>query len=78
MAQSFLYEELSWPEVREAVAANKVCVIPVGTTEQHGHHLPLAVDNICSGVIALRAVEQCLTVNSQIPQEQRGVKRRLH
>ena len=35
--------DLSWPEI-EAVAAASVLVVPVGSTEQHGPHLPFTVD----------------------------------
>ena len=38
------YEHLTWPEVNEAVGQKKVIVLPVGSVEQHGHHLPLDVD----------------------------------
>ena len=38
------YEALTWPEINEAIAQEKVIVLPVGSVEQHGHHLPLDVD----------------------------------
>lgn len=38
------YELLTWPEINEAVAQEKVVVLPIGSVEQHGHHLPLDVD----------------------------------
>lgn len=52
------YDQLTWPEIREAVAQNRVIVLPVGSTEQHGHHLPLDVDNylcheVCEGAAKL-------------------------
>src|SRR6266542_1615776 len=31
-----LYERLTWPEVRRAAGENRVCLIPVGTLEDHG------------------------------------------
>jgi creatinine amidohydrolase len=55
---SYLYEELSWPEIRDAVKRDPVVVLPVGTTEQHGHHLPLLVDYLCANEVARAAVEQ--------------------
>ena len=39
------YNELTWPEINTAIGAGKVLLLPVGSTEQHGHHLPLDVDN---------------------------------
>jgi len=44
--KSYLYADLTWPEVREAVKAQRVVVLPVGTVEQHGPHLPLDTDNL--------------------------------
>src|SRR5207245_2409557 len=41
MTNKYRYEEFTWPEIREAVAQNRVAVLPVGTIEQHGPHLPL-------------------------------------
>ena len=38
------YEDLTWPEVNEAVKAGRIPVLPVGATEQHGHHLPIKID----------------------------------
>ncbi len=36
--------ELTWPEARDAFAAGAVAILPVGATEAHGPHLPLATD----------------------------------
>jgi creatinine amidohydrolase len=38
------WEELTWPEARDTVEPHRAVVIPVGAIEQHGPHLPLAVD----------------------------------
>jgi creatinine amidohydrolase len=51
----YRYEKLTWPEVNDAVDLGKVCIIPCGAVEQHGPHLPLDVDLICPGQIALGA-----------------------
>ena len=52
----YRYEELSWPEVREAARHDPVVVLPVGTTEQHGPHLPLMTDYLTAGCLAEAAV----------------------
>lgn len=52
----YRYEELSWPEIRDAAKADPVVVLPVGTTEQHGPHLPLMVDYLTASRIADAAV----------------------
>jgi creatinine amidohydrolase len=36
--------DLAWPEVAERAAAGAVLAVPLGATEQHGPHLPLATD----------------------------------
>ena len=51
-ATEFRYEKLTWPEVNEAVALKKVCIIPCGAIEQHGPHLPLDVDLVCPEGVA--------------------------
>jgi creatinine amidohydrolase len=59
-----MYDELTWPELRRAIAAQPVVVLPVGTVEQHGWHLPLNTDNflissVCAEVGRL-APDDCL------------------
>lgn len=56
-APSYIYAKLTWPEVNEAVAAGKVPVIPVGSIEQHGPHLPLDVDCVLPTGVAYAAAE---------------------
>lgn len=46
------YEKLTWPEINDAIELNQVCVIPCGSVEQHGPHLPLDVDIVCPRGIA--------------------------
>lgn len=52
-----LYERLSWPEVRRAAAEDRVCLIPAGTLEDHGPHLPLDADTRIATEICRRAAE---------------------
>jgi creatinine amidohydrolase len=58
MPEKYRYEEFTWPEIREAVAQNRVAVLPVGTIEQHGPHLPLVTDVLTATEMSRRAVEQ--------------------
>jgi creatinine amidohydrolase len=48
----YRYEKLTWPEINDAVELGKICILPCGAVEQHGHHLPLDVDLVCPGGIA--------------------------
>lgn len=47
--------ELSWPRVKEAVDAGAVVIVPLGSLEQHGPHLPLETDFRLATQIAERA-----------------------
>lgn len=50
---------LTWPEVAELAAGDAVVVVPVGTVEQHGPHLPLDTDNRIAEGFARAAVACC-------------------
>ena len=40
----YRYNRLTWAEMNDAVTAQQVVLLPTGSTEQHGRHLPLDVD----------------------------------
>ncbi|MFC1939524.1 creatininase family protein [Chloroflexota bacterium] len=55
--KKILWQEMQRGEIAEAAKAGAVVVIPVGSVEQHGEHLPLNTDiNTCFS-IAKRAAE---------------------
>src|SRR5947208_1090235 len=54
-ATEYRYEKLTWPEINDAVDMGKVCIVPCGSVEQHGPHLPLDVDIVCPQGIAYGA-----------------------
>jgi creatinine amidohydrolase len=62
----YRYNRLTWPEMNEAIAAQKLVVLPTGSTEQHGRHLPLDVDFfLCESVcleVGRRAAERVLVL----------------
>jgi len=43
--KAYLYQHYSWPELAELAKAQPVAVLPVGSVEDHGRHLPLDTDN---------------------------------
>ena len=51
-SEPWRYEKLTWPEINQAIEAKKVVVVPIGSTEQHGPHLPLDVDVVCPTGVA--------------------------
>src|SRR6266508_1909766 len=49
-------ERLTWPEVEERIAEGVDAVlIPIGSTEQHGHHMPVDTDSFIARSLCLRA-----------------------
>jgi len=48
-------EELRWPEVRQYLARKDIVILPVGSVEQHGLHLPLGTDAMVAMHLALDA-----------------------
>jgi creatinine amidohydrolase len=56
-APAYVYAKLTWPEINDAVEAGKVPIVPVGSIEQHGPHLPLDVDCVCPTGVAMAAAE---------------------
>lgn len=54
-----LLEEMTWPEVEEAIAAGRTTVVvAVGAIEQHGPHLPLLVDAARGDRLAVATAER--------------------
>jgi creatinine amidohydrolase len=53
----YLMEEMTWEEVRDAAAAGLPAVVGIGSTEQHGPHLPLNTDAVIPTEIALAAAQ---------------------
>ena len=45
-------EELSWKEVEEYLKSNRQMIVPIGTCEQHGPHLPLNTDTLVTDKLA--------------------------
>ena len=58
--------ELTWPEARAAAASGTIVLFPIGSTEAHGPHLPLATDVIISEELARRAGEALLEAGRSI------------
>ncbi len=41
---SYLFGDQSWPQIQEHIKKNSLLILPVGTTEEHGPHLPVDSD----------------------------------
>jgi creatinine amidohydrolase len=55
---SFSISDLTSPEVAELIAATKTAVLPFGSIEQHGPHLPNGTDTIAAALVATAVAEQ--------------------
>ncbi len=54
-----LLEEMTWPEVEEAIASGYTSVVvAAGAVEQHGPHLPLLVDAARGDRLAIEVAER--------------------
>ncbi|WP_416839423.1 creatininase family protein [Haloferax sp. DFSO52] len=48
----------TWPDLGDYVAEESLAVVPLGSTEQHGPHLPLATDHLIAESLARAATER--------------------
>ncbi len=56
---SFQLGELTWPEAKERFRHSDVALLPVGSTEQHGPHLPLDTDAFDANHLAQAVAATC-------------------
>lgn len=65
---SNLFRDMTWDEIAAASRANIPIAIPIGSTEQHGHHLPVCTDWVIPERILQEASRQsALIVGPFIP-----------
>src|SRR5581483_163313 len=57
----YRYNRLTWAEMNDAIGMQKVILLPTGSTEQHGRHLPLDTD-------IFLAESVCLEVGRRVPE----------
>ena len=50
--------EQTWPELRDSLDGESLAVVPTGSTEQHGPHLPLATDYLIAESLAEAATDR--------------------
>mgnify|MGYP001042930574 CR=1 FL=1 len=72
VVKKFLYEEMSWPELRDVVKEDRVVVVPVGMLEDHGLHLPVVTDVMITGAVCRRAAEGVPDSVVLMPVQQHG------
>jgi creatinine amidohydrolase len=60
--EPYVYSDLTWPEINQAVQDQRVILLPVGAVEQHGPALPLEID-------VITPTEMCLEAGRRAPDE---------
>lgn len=53
-----LMEELSWPEIEAGLNDTKTIIMPLGTMEEHGPHLPIFTDAVQAVEVAREVARQ--------------------
>jgi creatinine amidohydrolase len=56
--KTYRYDHYTWPELRDIVKKQPVVVLPIGSVEDHGPHLPLDTDNFIISRICEEAARQ--------------------
>ncbi len=56
---SFLWAEMTWPEIERRLKKVDIALLPVGSIEQHGPHLTVDIDAFDADYLARRVAEAC-------------------
>lgn len=54
----YRYEKMAWPEIDQAAVDGRVILIPVGTLEDHGLHLPVDTDVVIADGVCRAAADR--------------------
>ena len=52
-------EDLTLPQVKELIRPSSILVLPIGSVEQHGPHLPLTTDHLIASEAAQAVAKRC-------------------
>ncbi len=58
-ASEYLWTEMTWPEIEEKLKIVDLAILPCGSIEQHGPHLPVDVDAFDAEYLAKKVAEAC-------------------
>ena len=51
------WEHLTPPDFEKLVREEQLCILPIGSLERHGEHMPFGTDALIAHDIACRAAE---------------------
>ena len=54
---SYFFRDQSWPQIEEHIKKKSLLLLPVGTTEEHGPHLPVDTDARIAEAYGIRLAE---------------------
>jgi creatinine amidohydrolase len=57
-APGFLYEKMTWHDIDRAAADGRLVLVPAGTLEDHGAHLPVDTDVVLANGVCRAAAER--------------------
>lgn len=66
MTKGYFLERMTWPQIKEAFQETSVVVVPTGSTEQHGPHLPVGTDWMIARELARRVGERANVIVTPI------------
>jgi len=59
MMEETLLARMTWPEAKAAFTEDRVVVVPIGSVEQHGPHLPVGTDYLVADVLGKMIAGRC-------------------
>jgi creatinine amidohydrolase/Fe(II)-dependent formamide hydrolase-like protein len=57
--KEYMWAEMTWPEIEERLKIVDLAILPCGSIEQHGYHLPVDVDAFDAEYLAFKVAEAC-------------------
>lgn len=58
MSREIFLGNMTWPEVEERLKETQIAIVPAGSCEEHGHHMPISCDYFCAEAFALRVAKE--------------------
>ncbi|MEM2107192.1 MAG: creatininase family protein [Candidatus Bathyarchaeia archaeon] len=55
---NFLMEDMTWQDIQARLVETKTIIVPFGSTEEHGPHLPLSTDTKIAYELAVRVAKR--------------------
>jgi creatinine amidohydrolase len=56
--KEYRYDAYTWEELKEVIKEDRVAILPIGSVEQHGKHLPIDTDNFILEQMCIAAAEK--------------------